>query len=87
MGSNWQWSQKQGRAKRLAAEADARQHGTPFNPEAIPLHSHDGTMQSKFAYGWRSVTEVDIRHHISGDTTYHAVSQRLAQQFGERYDT
>ena len=51
MGKNWEWSYKQGRIKRIKAEASAKLNGTPFNPSEVPLHSYDGTMQSKFAKG------------------------------------
>ena len=51
MGKNWEWSYKQGRIKRIKAEASAKLNGTPFNPSEVPLHSYDGTMQSKFAQG------------------------------------
>ncbi|KZX01014.1 hypothetical protein JL49_08150 [Pseudoalteromonas luteoviolacea] len=84
MGCNWEWSLNQGRIKRLNAEVLARKNGQPFDAKKIPLHSYDGTMQSKFAHGWHSVTETDIRRKLSGDSTYIDVRRRLAEKFGER---
>ncbi|NOU53119.1 hypothetical protein HG263_21700 [Pseudoalteromonas sp. JBTF-M23] len=84
MGRNWEWSKNQGRIKRLKAEVAARQSGQPFDASNVPLHSYDGTMQSKFAHGWHSVTETDIRRKLSNDNTYTDVRHRLAELFGER---
>ncbi len=61
MADNWQWSYDKGRTTRIERELAARMHQHPFNPDDIPLHSHDGTMQSQFCKGWQSVSEVDIR--------------------------
>ncbi|TMP27189.1 hypothetical protein CWB99_15845 [Pseudoalteromonas rubra] len=82
MGKNWEWSYKQGRYRCLKAETEARSNNTPFDSNIVPLHSYDGTMQSKFSKGWHSVSEVDIRRHMRSENTYQAVSLRLAQQFG-----
>ncbi|WP_174171086.1 MULTISPECIES: hypothetical protein [unclassified Pseudoalteromonas] len=70
MGRNWQWSYTQGRIKRIKAEIAARQNGEPFDANQIPLHSYDGTMQSKFAKGWRSISEVDIRSKLYRHNIY-----------------
>ncbi|TQF69566.1 hypothetical protein [Pseudoalteromonas luteoviolacea] len=83
MGSNWDWSRQQGRRKRIEAELAAHKLSLPFNKDAIPIHSLDGTMQSQFEHGWYSVTAVDIQSRLNGDTTYHDVSRRLDKQFGE----
>ncbi|RZF83725.1 hypothetical protein EXT46_05375 [Pseudoalteromonas sp. CO325X] len=61
MADNWQWSYDKGRTTRIENELAARMNQHPFNPDDIPLHSHDGTMQSQFSKGWQSVSEVDIR--------------------------
>lgn len=63
MGRNWQWSYQQGRQARLDAELAAHQSQQPC--VASPgLHSHDGTMQSKFEQGWASVTPVEIQRYL-----------------------
>ncbi len=60
MGRNADWSFDKGQAKRIKAEVDAAMHNMPFNPNEIPLHSHDGTLQSFFTKGWHSVSPVEI---------------------------
>ncbi|ASD67704.1 hypothetical protein [Pseudoalteromonas piscicida] len=86
MGRNWQWSYAQGRIKRLNAEVTARQSSEPFDVNQIPLHSYDGTMQSKFKRGWLSICETDIQCRLNGHNTYQQVRQRLAKQFGARHE-
>ncbi|PHI35962.1 hypothetical protein CBQ28_17005 [Pseudoalteromonas sp. GCY] len=86
MGRNWEWSYKQGRIKRLKAEVAAHQNGEPFDANQIPLHSYDGTMQSKFKRGWQSVCETDIQCRLNGHNTYQQVRQRLAETFGARHE-
>ncbi|WP_440053358.1 hypothetical protein ACSLBF_10455 [Pseudoalteromonas sp. T1lg65] len=86
MGRNWEWSLKQGRIKRLKAELEARRNGELFDASQIPLHSYDGTMQSKFRRGWLSVSETEIQCRLDGHNTYQQVRQRLTERFGERYD-
>lgn len=62
MGRNWQWSFERGRELRLMREREAAEQGIAENAvdRTIPLHSHDGTMQSQFAKGWHSVTAAEI---------------------------
>jgi hypothetical protein len=62
MGRNWQWSVEHGREQRLKREREAAEQGIAESDvdRAVPLHSHDGTMQSQFAKGWHSVTARDI---------------------------
>lgn len=50
---------KAGRAARLKAEIASTNSGQPLS--AIPLFSHDATIQSFFERGWHSVSPVDIR--------------------------
>lgn len=83
MGKNWDWSYQKGREKRLKLEVDARMHNLPFNPKKIPLHSHDGTMQSHFNKGWWSVCSVDIELCVKGNMDYCHARQRLRELFGE----
>lgn len=83
---NWTWSYEKGRSKRLAAELTARKAGIPFNANLIPLHSFDGTMQSKFKQGWLSVTESDIQCRLQGSATYLEARKRLAQHLGAHHD-
>ena len=60
MGRNWQWSFDHGREQRLKLEREAAEQGIAECDvdRAVPFHSHDGTMQSQFAKGWRSVTPI-----------------------------
>lgn len=78
MGQNWHWSYKQGRIKRLAAERDFLESGiaVPKNPS---LHSHDGTMQSKFDLGWFSVTWIDIQEATNTASSFANAKARLKQ--------
>ncbi|MBQ4853040.1 hypothetical protein, partial [Pseudoalteromonas sp. MMG012] len=79
MGKNWEWSLNQGRIKRIEAELKAHKLGLRFDVKKIPIHSLDGTMQSKFIRGWMSVTETDIQCRIDGQSTYVDVRHRLAE--------
>ena len=76
MGRNWQWSFDHGYAKRLEREREAAEQGIAECDvdRTVPLHSRDGTMQSQFAKGWRSVTPSEIydarhRHRFNILTT------------------
>ena len=62
MGRNWMWSFACGVAKRKALEMAAAEQGIAECDidRAVPFHSHDGTMQSQFAKGWRSVTPAEV---------------------------
>ena len=62
MGRNWQWSFDHGREQRLKREREAAEQGIPECDvdRTVPFHSHDGTMQSQFAKGWRSVTPAEV---------------------------
>ncbi|KZN57616.1 hypothetical protein N473_07000 [Pseudoalteromonas luteoviolacea CPMOR-1] len=84
MGSNWDWSRQQGRRKRIEAELAAHKLGLQFDKGAIPIHSLDGTMQSQFEKGWRSVSETDVRLKLDNNQTYMNVRQHLHEYFGER---
>jgi hypothetical protein len=69
MGRNWDWSLAHGREQRLTHERNAAEQGIadPDVSRAVPLHSHDGTMQVLFARGWNSVTPAEIyqaRHQL-----------------------
>lgn len=83
MGKNWDWSYHRGREKRLQLGVDARMRGLPFDPLCIPLHSHDGTMQSYFTKGWCSVNQMDIEMRVKGNMDYRQALQRLKERFGE----
>jgi hypothetical protein len=76
MGRNWQWSFNHGREQRLKREREAAEQGIAECDvdRSVPLHSRDGTMQSQFAKGWRSVTPSEIydarnRHRFNILTT------------------
>ena len=76
MGRNWKWSFDHGREQRLKLEREAAEQGIPECDvdRTVPFHSHDGTMQSQFAKGWRSVTPSEIydarhRHRFNILTT------------------
>lgn len=62
MGRNAMWSFAQGRAKRLTREHEAAEQGIAECDidRTVPLHSHDGTLQSQFAKGWHSVTAAEV---------------------------
>lgn len=62
MGRNWMWSFACGVAKRKALEMAAAEQGIAECDidRTVPLHSHDGTMQSQFAKGWHSLDSVEI---------------------------
>ncbi|WP_304635520.1 hypothetical protein [Pseudoalteromonas sp.] len=83
MGKNWDWSYQKGREKRLQLEVDARMHNLPFNPKNIPLHSHDGTMQSHFNKGWRSVSAVDIEIRVNRHCDFRRVRNSIRERLGE----
>jgi len=85
MGKNWDWSFKKGREKRLKLEVDSRMRGLQFDPLHIPLHSHDGTMQSYFTKGWRSVNQVDIEMRVKGNMDYRQARQRQKERFGGQH--
>lgn len=72
MGRNWQWSYERGRALRLEAERLAFLQNQPV--ALPPLHSLDGTMQSKFEQGWDSPTPVEIQRYINPPQS---IGQRL----------
>lgn len=76
MGRNWEWSFERGRKERLELELKAAEQGIAECDvdRRVPLHSHDGTMQSQFKKGWRSVTQSEIyavrnRHRFNILTT------------------
>lgn len=76
MGRNWEWSFNHGREQRLKREREAAEQGIAECDvdRNVPLHSRDGTMQSQFAKGWRSVTPSEIydarnRHRFNILTT------------------
>tara|TARA_B100002049_G_scaffold235412_2_gene219743 strand:- start:443 stop:763 length:321 start_codon:yes stop_codon:yes gene_type:complete len=77
MGKNWDWSYRKGREKRLKLEVDARMRCLPFNPQNIPLHSYDGTMQSHFNKGWLSVCAVDIEMRVDDQRGYKSAREAL----------
>jgi hypothetical protein len=64
MGKNWQWSYQKGHQARLDAEKAAAT-GQSTVPAVLPVHSHDATMQARFAEGWHSPTPVEIHRFIN----------------------
>jgi len=58
MARNWDWSYECGRKKRLDLEVQKLNGETPS--EALPLHSHDATMQACFVLGWNSIRPAEI---------------------------
>ena len=80
---NWRWSYHQGREERIAQETAALMNGHPFNPNTIPLHSHDGTMQSYFAKGWRSINSPVVQRRVTGKQHFSDIRARLAAKFAE----
>ncbi|MCG7545563.1 hypothetical protein MHM93_15380 [Pseudoalteromonas sp. MM17-2] len=87
MADNWAWSYDRGRTQRLEQEVKARMSSHPFNPNDIPLHSHDGTMQSKFKEGWLSVSEIDIRLRVDNLSHYKQARGRVGKLLGEHSRT
>lgn len=82
MGRNADFFHAHGRTCRLELEtAIAEGKADSSAIHAIPLKSHDGTMQQAFRRGWKSVPERDLylaRHRVSPSPVEQA-PQRIAQ--------
>ncbi|XAG86512.1 hypothetical protein MRM63_15495 [bacterium 19MO03SA05] len=59
---NSEYVYAKGRELRLAAEAQAKQSGSPVGKP--PFFSHDATLQCYFERGWLSITHCDIALHL-----------------------
>ena len=83
MGRNADFFLAHGRACRLELEtAIAEGKADASAIHAIPLKSHDGTLQSAFKRGWKSVPERDLflaRRWQLSPSPVEQVPQRIAQ--------
>lgn len=83
MGRNVDYFLAHGRACRLELEtAIAEGKADASAIHAIPLKSHDGTLQSAFKRGWKSVPERDLylaRRRRSSPSPAEQIPQRIAQ--------
>lgn len=83
MGRNADFFLAHGRACRLELEtAIAEGKADPTAIHAIPLKSHDGTLQSAFRRGWKAVPERHLylaRRRCSSPSPAEQVPQRIAQ--------
>ena len=83
MGRNADFFLAHGRACRLELEtAIAEGKADSSSIHAIPLKSHDGTLQSAFKRGWKSVPERDLflaRRRQLSPSPVEQVPQRIAK--------